>query len=104
MMVAVQNTPLTDITNYSNPNVKPKLNTVDPVVNKEFYYDFDQNKIITNQNLDAYAPIDVLVGFYTTIDDVSVKCRLAANEKSVSNVTPVIDYYIVKLSGQDLRG
>jgi len=104
MLVAVQNVPLKDITNYSNPNIRPKLNTVDISVNKEFYYDFDQNKIITNQNLDSYDPTNVIVGFYTTANDITIKCRMSANEKSASTVTPVVDYYIVKLSGQNLRG
>lgn len=102
--VAIENDPLIDITNYNNPNIKPTLNRINPDVNKEFYYDFDQNRIFTNQNLAGFDPIDITIGFYTSTNNVNLKCRLSANEKSPASVTPVVDYYIAKLSGQNLRG
>jgi hypothetical protein len=102
--VAIENDPLVDITNYSNPNISPTLNKINTVVNKEFYYDFDQNRIFTNQNLAGFDPIDITIGFYTSTNDINLKCRLSSNEKSPSDVTPIVDYYIAKLSGQNLRG
>jgi len=102
--VVIQDIPLIDITNYSNPNIKPMLNNIGSDINKEFYYDFDQNRIFTNQNLAGVDPVDVNTRFYTTTNEVNIKCRMATNEIDVSDVTPIVDYYIAKLSGQDLRG
>jgi len=102
--VAIANAPLLDITNYNSPNIRPSLNIIKPNENREFYYDFDQNKLFTNQNLAGTDPINITIGFYITTNAVNIKCRLSANEISSSDVTPIVDYYIAKLSGQNLRG
>lgn len=104
ILVSIENQPLTDITDYSNVSSKPKLNFDNAQVNKEFYYDVDQNRIITNQNLTAFNENDIVIAFYSTPSTINVKARFSSNEKSVSDITPVVDYYIIKLSGQNLRG
>lgn len=103
IIVAVENDPLSDITDYTSISNKPKLNTISPDVNREFYYDFDQNRIITNQNLAGFSASDIVIAFYTTIQNISIKARLSTNEKNIADITPTVDYYIAKLSGQNLR-
>jgi len=69
-----------------------------PLEDNEYRYDRSQNTIELGA---GYADQQVSVGFYQAHNEVSVKCRMAANEPHVSHVSPVVDYYIVKLSGQD---
>lgn len=102
--VLVQNVALTDVTDYFNPNSNVSLNNINTIINKEFYFDSAQNKILTNQNLAGFSPKDITIGFYTIVDNITVKCRLSANEGTVSEITPIVDYYILKINSQNLRG
>lgn len=103
IVVAVNDIPLKDLTDYTNPSTKPILNNINPSVEKEFYYDFDRNLIITNQNLNGTNKKSVTIGFYTTIKETNVQYTLHANQPNPS-ITPIVKWYILKLSGQDLRG
>lgn len=104
LMLAINNIHAKDITDYNNINIKPVLNHINTTINSEFYYDFDQNRIFTNQNLSNYMPDDIILGLYVSYDSINIKCRLATNEMRPSEITPIVDYYIAKLSGQNLRG
>lgn len=72
--------------------------------NKEFYYNPSLNKIYTNQNLNELDLAQVKIHCYTVSKEVSVKCRMKANQGGDAYLTPTVDYYIVKLNGQFLRG
>ena len=103
LVVTIDNSPLKDLTDYSTTST-PSLTSVNQLANPEFYYNLEQNKIITNQNLSAYDPLKVQVRCYTMDNSVSLKCSMSANGNGDSNVSPVVDYYIIKLNGQSLRG
>lgn len=93
---------LTDITNYSgNENVATKLDTVDPDNNKEFYYNF-KDAIYTNQDLSLYNPEDIYLSYTVNISRVNVSCRMDTNITNLSPYTPVVDYFVIKLTGQNL--
>lgn len=100
----VKNSPAVDITDYNKPGNQSvssllKTNVSD---NPQFLYGFD-GRIYTNLDLSVYDPKDVFVVFYTITDSVSVKCKLAANSDGTPYYTPTVDYYILKLVGQEIR-
>lgn len=100
--VKVNNYSLADITDYSGgQNVVGKLDNIDPTNNKEFYYDF-KNTIYTNQDLSLYEAEDILIEFYINIDSINISCRMNTNITNLSEYTPSVDYYVVKLTGQNL--
>lgn len=101
--VLINEEPLKDITNYEITEGTSELNFSNTEANKQFYYDFSLNRIITNQNLDGHDPKDVKIYLYKTNNSLSVKARLASNAEGQSYYTPVVDYYIVKLNGQDIK-
>jgi hypothetical protein len=93
---------LTDISNYSGEsNIVPKLDLVNTTNNKEFYFD-KNTTIYTNQNLDLYEVFNLSLEYFVNIDKVNVKCRMNTNTTKLSNYTPIVDYYIVSLTGQHL--
>jgi len=93
---------LTDISNYTGiTNVTPKINHVNPEQNKEFYYDRNST-IYTNQDLNEYDIENISLTYKTNIDRINVKFRMNTNTTSMNNYTPIVDYYIVSLTGQNL--
>ena len=89
-----------DRTPYDGFNKRITLTDSETSTNKEFFYDIDRNKIVTNQNLEAFSPQDIRILFYKMPNKVSVKCRVSSNSGSAAYSTPIIDYYILKLKGQ----
>lgn len=90
-----------DITDY-NDKTLPNLTEFNTDLNKEFYYKFNTNEIVTNQNLLQYNIKSIEVYYYYLPNEVSVKCNLKSNGMLNTYSTPYIDYYIIKLHGQDL--
>jgi len=100
--ISVNGVELTDISDYSGgQTVIPQLDNVNPDRNKEFYYDF-RNSIYTNQDFSLYKDDDILIEFTINIDNITVNCRMDTNITNLSPYTPTVDYYIVKLTGQNL--
>ena len=95
---------ITDNTIYGSVNITTGLTDLNTDVNKEFYYDEGVNKIYTNQNLLSVDSTHIKVYLYTVPNEVSVKCRMSSNSGTTALVTPTVDYYVVKLNGQNLRG
>jgi len=94
---------LTDKTNYSGDRtIVPNLININTDTNKEFYFDFN-NTIYTNQDFGTFDAADIVIYFWTTINSVNVKCRAGTNIDGLSNYSPIVDYYIVKLAGQKLN-
>jgi len=93
---------LTDITDYNGLSQVP-LNDIQTNSNREFYYNFIDNKIYTNQNMAGVQPNSVEIKFFTTVNTVQVMNKMATNIGTDSTYTPAIDYYIVKLNGQNFR-
>ncbi len=100
--IKVNDVSLTDITDYSGGrNIIPKLDTINTTDNKEFY--FDKNGIIyTNQDFAEYDESDIVLSFYVTIDTINVKCRMSTNTTGLCPYTPVVDFYVVKMTGENL--
>jgi hypothetical protein len=93
---------ITDITAYNGLN-QTNLNNIKTDVNMEFYYSFNDNKLYTNQNLTSVLESDVSIKFYTNINSVNVINRMNTNVSTNAKYTPTIDYFIVKLNGQNFR-
>lgn len=95
---------VTDKTNYDGTIINPVLTQMNVEINKEFYYDINTNKIYTNQNLAGINPSQIKIYFETIPNSISVKCRMKGNMGEDLYTTPTIDYYVVKLNGQYLKG
>jgi len=102
--IKVKNQNLKDITDYSF-NVQPQLNSISPEKNMEFYFD-KRNRIYSNIDFTKYDidvnPLNLRIILYNTISSVNVSCYMNTNNSKYSNYTPVVDYYILKLTGQTL--
>lgn len=100
--ISINSEQLKDITDYSTDQVvNPTLDEITPSRNRQFYYDFN-NTIYTNQDFGTYNSDDIVISFYTNINKLNVKFRMNTNSVSLSNRTPIVDYYILKLTGQNL--
>lgn len=95
---------LTDQTNYFNIQEESTLTNLNPDINKEYYYNFNLNKIYTNQNLSLYDASQIKIYTYSVTNSVDIKCRLKSNYGMNNYITPVVDYYIAKLHGQLFKG
>jgi len=104
IMITINEKILTDVTQYGNTENIPTLTQLNTETNKEFYFDPDTNKIYTNQNLLGVDPAQIKIYFETIPNSISVKCRMMSNYGENSYSTPTVDYYLVKLNGQYLRG
>jgi len=93
---------LNDVTNYSSgESVIPKLDFINTEKNKEFYFN-KSNTIYTNQDLNEYEIQNISISYYSNIDKIRLKCRMNTNMTGLSPYTPIVDYYIIKLTGQNL--
>jgi len=90
---------LTDVTDYSF-NVNPTLNFVNSDFNKQFY--IKGNKIYSNIDFLRYNTADIDISYKHTVDGLNVSCVMGANSSANSNYTPVVDYFMLKLTGQNL--
>lgn len=99
--IKINNVTLNDITEYSNPSNIPVLNFINNDLIKEFYYDFNRT-IYTNQNLDSFDSNSIEIGYYYNINSLRVRCIMSSNSTGLSSSTPVVDHYLLKLSGQNL--
>jgi len=90
---------LTDITDYSFNN-QPTLNFINTTKNKAFY--FKENKIYTNLELLGYNINDIDITYYSTVNSVNVTCLMSTNTAGYSNYTPIVDFFMLKLTGQTL--
>lgn len=102
IMVTIDGKALIDKTIYGDRDITTGLTDSNVELNPEFYYDYINNKIHTNQNLLAFDPKHIKVYFYESLNEVSIKARLSSNSGSDAYQTPVVDYYIAKLNGQFL--
>lgn len=100
VMVTIDGKTLVDKTVYGTQNMTTGLTTLNSDVNPEFYYDYVNNKIHTNQNLLTYDPKHIKIYFFKSLNEISIKARLASNSGSDAFYTPVVDYYVAKLNGQ----
>ena len=100
--IKLQDEEFEDITDYSF-NVQPSLDFISPNKNKQFYFD-KNNRLYTNIDLFAFnideEPQNLEITYYTNVTDISVSCQMNTNNSKYSNYTPVVDYYILKLTGQ----
>jgi hypothetical protein len=103
MIMTIDDRIITDKTDYTSGS-NPELTNFKTDLNREFYYDVNLNKIVTNQNLDAVAPESIKIYCYTISNAITVKCRLASNCGENAFLTPMVDYFVVKLNGQFLKG
>lgn len=97
--IKVQDQQLTDITDYVF-NVVPTLNFVNSDKNKQFY--FKGNRIYSNIDFMFYNINNIEISYHSTIDSLNVTCVMNANTANYSNYTPVVDYFMLKLTGQTL--
>lgn len=104
VMITIEGSILSDKTVYGNESVTTGLTSLNPGRNPEFYFDSINNKIYTNQNLLGFDPKHIKVYFYESIGEVRVKARLSSNSGGTAYYSPTVDYYIIKLNGQYLRG
>lgn len=104
VMMTIDGVVLKDKTIYGNDSLTTGLTSLNSERNPEFYFDSINNKIHTNQNLVGFDPRNIKIYFYESIKEVSVKARLNANAGGTAYYSPTVDYYIVKLNGQYLRG
>jgi len=95
--LSILGVPYTDITDYSF-NVSPTLDHIVPDINHQFY--LKDNRIYTNTDLTGYEPEDIEIKYYYNVSDINVHCIMNTNSANYSNYTPVVDYYLVKLTGQ----
>jgi len=86
-----------DITDYSL-NISPKLDYIVPDRNHQFYVKGD--RIYTNTDLTRYNIDDIDIKYFYNISDIKVHNIMNTNSASYSNYTPVVDYYMLKLTGQ----
>lgn len=92
----------TDITDYSGDrNISPTLNELPNTLFRQFYYD-KKFSLYTNQELNDFEDDNLQIIIKTNIDKVNVKCRMGTNATGLSPYTPYVDYYIIKLTGQNL--
>ena len=98
----INGVPLKDVTSYSfrSSNILSDINIEQ---NKEFYYSPETNKIFTNQNLDSFRPEDVILQFFVVKSTVSLYCKMSTNYGYPSKITSYIDYFTLKLRGQDIK-
>lgn len=102
LIVTIDNEPLHDVSDYVGFLISDRLNKIDRT-SMEFYYDFS-DRIYTNQNLAGLNPKSIKVHYLKSNDStLSVKCRLSSNTGGASHYTPMVDSYVVKLRGQNLR-
>ncbi len=100
--IKVNGVELEDITNYGGDrNIIPKLDYIDPGTNKQMYYDM-KNTLYTNQDFDLYEDDNIEITYYKNIDSVQIYGRLNTNVTNLSPYTPLVDYFAVKLTGQNL--
>lgn len=104
IILTIEGEIIQDRTVYGNSSADYNLTGLATEENKEFYYDSSTNRIYTNQNLNEFNAKQIKIYCYTVQQDVSVKCRLKANQGQDAFLTPTVDYYIIKLNGQFLRG
>lgn len=102
IIITINGQPLTDLTDYGNLTTDIALSPIDSS-KTEFYYNFE-DKLYTNQNLDGLDPDSVTIYYYQNLQTISVKTRIRSNTGRSSYYTPTIDYFIVKLNGQYLKG
>lgn len=103
LIVTIEGNPIIDITQYASME-SPVLTDYNVSANPQFYFNAQQSRIYTNQNLLSYDASSIKIYFYTLPQDVSVQCRLKSNGNGESYVSPIVDYYIVKLNGQSIIG
>tara|TARA_Y100000296_G_C5121630_1_gene230698 strand:+ start:329 stop:1042 length:714 start_codon:yes stop_codon:yes gene_type:complete len=103
IFISVNGVVLEDITDYSGDRnvVIQDLDTIDPINNKQFYYD-KKSSLFTNQDFDLVEPNDIVITYMVNIKNISVRCRMQTNVKNLSPYTPVVDYYVAQLKGQNL--
>jgi len=99
IVLKIQDKVIKNITDYDF-NVAPILNFITSEYNKEFYV--VGNKLITNVDLTLYEPTDISISYDTTVSELKVHCTMNTNSVSYGNYTPVVDYYILKLTSQKL--
>ena len=104
IILTIKENIVTDKTIYGESNTTPILTEFNTNSNQEFYYDFNSNKIITNQNLAGIDSSQIKIYFDIIPNSISVKCRMKSNLGENNFSTPTVDYYIIKLNGQYLRG
>ena len=97
--LTIEGVEYTDITDYSF-NINPTLDYIAPEKNRQFY--LKGSSIYTNTDLTLYEPQDIEITYYYTISEVKVHCQMNTNSANFSNYTPVVDYYVLKLTGQTL--
>ena len=97
IILMVNSEELLDVTDYTFNSV-PTLNFINIDKNKQFY--FKNNKLYTNINFTLYKIENIDISYYKTINSVNVTCVMDANASNYSNYTPIVDYYILKLTGQ----
>ena len=95
--LTIEGVEYTDITDYSF-NVAPKLDYIVPESNHQFY--IKNNRIYTNTDLTSYDDADIDIRYFYNISDIKVHNIMHTNSANYSNYTPVVDYYLVKLTGQ----
>ncbi len=91
-----------DITDYSKgTNIVPILNTINPDDNKEFYFD-KNTTIYTNQDFSQYSDTSIIISYHVNVDKINVKFRMNTNTTELSSYTPTVDFFVVKLTGQNI--
>ena len=86
-----------DITDYAF-NVRPTLDVIIPDRNPQFYV--FNNRIYTNTELSSYEDEQISLSYFYTITDLKVHGSLNTNSSNYSSYTPIVDYYMLKLTGQ----
>jgi len=100
--ISLNGVDIVDITDYMSYTNTPILNDINPDTNPEFYY--NSNGIIyTNINLIAYDIRNIDISYLSTVDKLNVHCRMNTNTPIVSDKTPLVDYYVLKLIGQEMK-
>lgn len=100
IQVVINGIPLIDKTDYSGLG-QSVLSDTKTDINAEFYYNFKENKIYTNQNMAGVQANSVIVKFFININTVSILNNMSTNVSTNAPYTPVVDYYILKLNGQN---
>ena len=95
--LSITGLPYSDITDYSL-NVIPTLDFIVPEINRAFY--FKNKQLHTNIDLSFYDIQQIDVRYDYTISYVKVHNIMHTNTTNYSNYTPIVDYYMLKLTGQ----
>jgi len=95
----LKNEKIKDVTDYTF-NITPTLDYIVPEKNKQFY--FKNNRLYTNLDLTLYEPQDIVIKYKSTINKIKVKNIMDTNSNNYSNYTPIVDYYMLKITGQNL--